>query len=160
MDHTVAGALNQESRAVDDNGRCIGRIVRAAARSTYPHGLAGLFVERHEAVCAASVLAPLERYAADNHEITIDDRRHCASAVRGEQSKVFTERTFPHDFSIAIETDEISTDAKHIDVSRRRIANWGRPTDAMWRHVAQVNVEAMFPQKFSSVGVEAHDTLL
>src|ERR1043165_3802359 len=30
----------------------------------------------------------------------------------------------------------------------------------MWRHVAEVNVEAMFPQQLAGIGVKAHDALL
>ena len=49
-------------------------------------------------------------------------------------------------FSIFIEPDEISADTKHVNVSRRGISNRRRPTNAMWWHVAQVNIEAMFPE--------------
>src|SRR5215217_1762541 len=86
MDHTVAGALNQQPCAVyvDDDRRRIRRVVRTAARSAYPHRLAGFFVESHEAMRAASVLAPLERYTANDHEIAVDNRRHGASAVCGQ----------------------------------------------------------------------------
>src|SRR4051794_14584384 len=97
VDKAVAAALNQESRAVDvsDDRRRVSRVVRTATRRTNPHHLAGFFVERHEAMCTASVLAPLERDAADDHEIAVDDGRHCASTVRGEQSEVFGEGTLP-----------------------------------------------------------------
>ena len=49
---------------------------------------------------------------------------------------------------------------KHVNVSTRRIADRRRPTDAMWRHVAKVNIQAMLPEKFSGVGVEAHQAFL
>src|SRR6185369_2117272 len=158
----VAAALNQESHAVDvdDDRRRVGGVVRTAARRAYPHRLAGLFVERHEAMCAASVLAPLKRYATDDHEIAVDDWRDGAPTVRGEQSEVFTELAFPQNFSIAIEAEQTTADAEHVDVSRRRISDRRGPADAMWWHVAQVDVEAMFPQEFAGVRVEAHDTFL
>src|SRR5690349_8825888 len=97
VDKPVAAALDQQSCSVDvrDDRRRVRSVVRAAARRADPHRLPSLFVERHEAMCAASVLAPLEGDAADDHEIAVDDRRYGASAVRGEQTEVFTERTFP-----------------------------------------------------------------
>ena len=30
----------------------------------------------------------------------------------------------------------------------------------MWRNVAEVNIEAMFPQELSGVSIEAHDPFL
>src|ERR1041385_7196734 len=78
VDKAVAATLDQQSRTVDigNDGRRVRRIVRAATRRADPHRLAGLLVERHEAMRAASVLSPLEGDAADDYEIAIDDRRH------------------------------------------------------------------------------------
>src|SRR5215218_6593340 len=162
VDHTVAGALDQQPCAVDvdDDRRRISRVVRTAAGSAYPHRLARLLVEGHEAMRAASVLAPLKCYAAHDYEIAVDDRGDGASAVCRKQSEVFTERTLPQNFSVAIETDQVTADAEYVDVSRRRIADWRGPADSMWRHVAQVDVEAMLPEEFSGVGVKAHDAFL
>ena len=69
MDHTVAGALNQQARSVYvcNDRRRVGCVVRPATGSAYLNCLAGLFVERHEAMCAASVLAPLKGDATDDY---------------------------------------------------------------------------------------------
>src|ERR1041384_177234 len=91
MDHAIAGSLNEQARSVDvdDNRRRICGVVRPASRSADVNSLAGLLVEGHEAVRAASVLTPLECYGAHDHEITINNRRDCTTAMRGQQSKVF-----------------------------------------------------------------------
>ena len=109
---------------------------------------------------AASMLAPLERHAAHDHQIAVDDRRNGAAAVRGEQTKVLTERSFPQHFSVAVQSDQVSAAAKHVNISGRRIANRRRPTDAVWRHVAQVSIEAMLPQQLAGIGVEGHNPFL
>src|SRR4030095_2472289 len=63
VSHAVAGALNQQARAVDIDAdvRGVCRIVRPAAGRAHPDRLAGFLVEGHEAVRATCVLAPGER---------------------------------------------------------------------------------------------------
>jgi hypothetical protein len=72
---------------------------------------------------AASVLAPLKSDATDDHQIAINDRRDGATAVRREQSEIFAERSFPQNFSIAIETDQVAADPEGVDVSSRSISD-------------------------------------
>src|SRR6185312_10405074 len=105
---------------------------------------------------AASMLSPLERHATDDHQIAVDDRRHGPAAVCGEQSEVFAERSLPQNFSVFTETEKIATDAKRVDISSGWISDRRRPADAMWRNVAKVNVEAMFPEQLAGISVEAH----
>ena len=52
-------------------------------------------------------------------------------------------KTFPS----RLKPIRVSAAAKHVDVTGRWVANRRRPADAMRRHVAQVDVEAMFPQE-------------
>src|SRR6185369_1536806 len=65
----VAAALDQQSCAVDvdDDRRRIRCVVRTAAGSAYPHRLPRLFVEGHEAMRTATMLAPLKRHTTDDY---------------------------------------------------------------------------------------------
>src|SRR6185369_13346875 len=94
MNEAVTRALNQQTSAVDvrDDWRRVSRVVRATTGRAYPHRLAGLLVESHETVRAASVLAPLESDAADDDEIAVDNRRDRAASVRREQTEIFRKR--------------------------------------------------------------------
>src|SRR5690349_14780001 len=75
MNEAVARALNQQAGAIDvrDDRRRVSRVVRAAAGRAYPNRFAGFLVEGEETMRAASVLAPLKRHRAHDHEIAVDN---------------------------------------------------------------------------------------
>src|SRR5687768_8155180 len=76
MDCAVARALYQQSHAihVDNDWGGICCIVWSPAGGADPNRLAGVLIKSHEAMCPASVLAPLERHPANDYQLAVNYR--------------------------------------------------------------------------------------
>ena len=72
---------------------------------------------------AASVLAPLKRYATDDYQIAVNNGRHCATAVSREQAEILAQRALPQNLAVASQTEQRSANSERIHISGRRIAN-------------------------------------
>ena len=123
--------------------------------------LASTFVERDDAMRPRGLAAPVRHCRADDDEIAVDDRRHRPPAVGGECGKFFADRSLPERLAVAADSAiERGADAERVDVARFRIRGGRCPSDAMRRNVALEDVELVFPNHFSSIGVERHHPFL
>src|SRR5688572_6582929 len=85
VNKTITAPLNQQTCTVDINNRrrSIGCVVWAGARRANPNCLAGLLIKSHESMCAPAMLSPLERYAAYDYIVSLDQRRNSSTAMGG-----------------------------------------------------------------------------
>ena len=82
-------------------GRRISGVVGPTARRADVNQFSGLAIKREETMTRSRVLAPASRHARNDHQIAVHSRRNRTSPVRRHEAKLFGQRTFPKQLSVA-----------------------------------------------------------
>src|SRR5207245_9986792 len=87
----IGSAGDQQAYTIngDDVHGGVAGVVRPASGRADPLDVAGLFVERDEALGAVRLRAPSRSRGAHDDEVSIDDGRHGPAAVGGERGELF-----------------------------------------------------------------------
>ena len=162
VDPAVGAAVEQKrlSSNVSNDRSGVGCVVGLSAGLRYPDNVSRRLVERYVAMAAAPLSSPTRVDTACYYKIFKNDRSVGSPSVGGYLSELLGQWVLPEKLAVAIQTEKRAASTQYVDALGGRIHHGRGPADAVRRDIAAVDVEAVLPDGFACIGIEAHDLLL